>query len=200
MKTKLKIAFTGLLLTFLITSCGCNRFLNEERSIDQKPQCGFGEEVGIENEHIQTPATVKVSPAADRGNMVSSPVTEDLNPNISSPSKSITEEVEDSKKRREETSIGNKKRKRFKSIVKAVKEHKKNRDGGVGMTILLVILAILLPPLAVGIFEGITWRFWLVLVLWLLGIGLLAWLLPGLFYIGGLVAIIMALLIVLGVW
>ncbi|MCB9224599.1 MAG: YqaE/Pmp3 family membrane protein [Crocinitomicaceae bacterium] len=68
------------------------------------------------------------------------------------------------------------------------------------MMILLVILALILPPLAVGIYEGITGRFWLVLILWLLGIGILAWLLPHLFYLGWILAVILALLIVLGVW
>ena len=80
------------------------------------------------------------------------------------------------------------------------KEKKNNNKDLDGMAILLIILAIFLPPLAVGIFEGITGRFWLVLILWLLGLGLLAWLLPGLFYLGAIIAIILALLIVLGAW
>ena len=53
-----------------------------------------------------------------------------------------------------------------------------------GADILLVILAILIPPLAVGLYEGITTRFWIDLLLTLL-----------LFYLPGM---IFALLIVLG--
>ena len=68
-----------------------------------------------------------------------------------------------------------------------------------GMTILLVILAIIIPPLAVFLYEGASKRFWIDLILALLGWGVLGWLLPHLFWLGGLIAIIYALLIVLGV-
>ncbi len=68
------------------------------------------------------------------------------------------------------------------------------------MTILLVILAIILPPLAVALYEGITKRFWIDLVLFVIGIGLGFWLFDG-FFVGlcALFAIIYALLIVLEV-
>jgi uncharacterized membrane protein YqaE (UPF0057 family) len=65
-------------------------------------------------------------------------------------------------------------------------------------TILLILLAIFIPPLAVFIYEGASKRFWIDLILALLGWGFLGWLLPGLFWIGGLIAIIYALLIVTG--
>jgi len=67
------------------------------------------------------------------------------------------------------------------------------------MLILLVILCFVLPPLAVGIFEGITVRFWIDLILWLLGWGVGFWLLGGLGGLCTLVAVILALLIVLSV-
>lgn len=67
------------------------------------------------------------------------------------------------------------------------------------MLILLVILALILPPLAVFIFEGGTTRFVIDLILWLLGWGV-GWYLwgprGGLF---SLAAVIYALLIVLSV-
>lgn len=68
------------------------------------------------------------------------------------------------------------------------------------MLILLVILAIILPPLAVFLFEGATGRFWITLILWLLGWGV-GWYIfhGGLAGLCSLVAIIFALLIVLGV-
>lgn len=65
--------------------------------------------------------------------------------------------------------------------------------------IILIILAIVIPPLAVYLYDGDTTnRFWLNLVLTLVGYGLGGALLPGLFYIGGLIAVIHALLIVTG--
>ncbi len=68
------------------------------------------------------------------------------------------------------------------------------------MTILLVILALFIAPLAVGIYEGITTRFWITLILWLVGIGVGFWLLGGaLAWLCGLAAAIYAILIVLGV-
>jgi uncharacterized membrane protein YqaE (UPF0057 family) len=64
------------------------------------------------------------------------------------------------------------------------------------MLIVLVILAIIIPPLAVYLKEGLTGRFWLILILSILGGGFF-------FYpvIGGLflLAIILALLIVLDI-
>lgn len=45
--------------------------------------------------------------------------------------------------------------------------------GNAPSTVLLVILAILLPPLAVGLSRGITGQFWLNLVLTILGFWIL---------------------------
>lgn len=67
------------------------------------------------------------------------------------------------------------------------------------MLILLVILAIILPPLAVFIYEGPTTRFIITLILWLIGWGVGWWLFGGLGGLCSLVAVIFALLIVLGV-
>jgi uncharacterized membrane protein YqaE (UPF0057 family) len=65
--------------------------------------------------------------------------------------------------------------------------------------ILLVILALLIPPLAVFLFEGSTQRFWIDLILALVGYGVGFWLLGGLGWICALVSVIYALLIVLEV-
>ncbi|MEZ4829249.1 MAG: YqaE/Pmp3 family membrane protein [Bacteroidia bacterium] len=63
--------------------------------------------------------------------------------------------------------------------------------------IILIVLAILIPPLAVYLYDGsATNRFWLNLILALLGYGALGFL--GFYYIGGLIAVIHALLIVTG--
>ena len=67
------------------------------------------------------------------------------------------------------------------------------------MLIILVILAILIPPLAVFIYEQATSRFWIDLILAILGFGVGFWLLGGLGFLCGLAAVIYALLIVLEV-
>lgn len=87
----------------------------------------------------------------------------------------------------------------------AAKESKKSKKslggGGVdGKTILLVILAIILAPLAVFIYEGASNRFWITLILWLVGVGVGYFLFgPALAWACGLVAAIYAILIVLGI-
>jgi uncharacterized membrane protein YqaE (UPF0057 family) len=67
------------------------------------------------------------------------------------------------------------------------------------MFILLIILALFLPPLAVFIFEDASKRFWITLILWAIGWGV-GWALlgPGLAGVCSLAAVIYALLIVLG--
>lgn len=68
------------------------------------------------------------------------------------------------------------------------------------MLVLLVILAIIIPPLAVGIYEGITTRFWIDLILAIVGFGIgFALFGGGIAWLCGLAAVIYALLIVLGV-
>jgi uncharacterized membrane protein YqaE (UPF0057 family) len=68
------------------------------------------------------------------------------------------------------------------------------------MLVLLVILAIFIPPLAVAIYEGITTRFWIDLILAIVGYGIgFAFFGFGLAFLCGLAAVIYALLIVLGV-
>lgn len=71
-------------------------------------------------------------------------------------------------------------------------------SGGV-MLILLVILCFFIPPLAVFIFEGATTRFWIDLILFIIGIAVVGWLLSGISGLALLVSIIYALLIVLSV-
>jgi len=68
------------------------------------------------------------------------------------------------------------KRKEMKKELKSdIKSIKKQEASDVNLT-LLVILAIFIPPLAMGIYDGITKRFWLSLLLTLL------FFLPGMIY------------------
>lgn len=89
---------------------------------------------------------------------------------------------------------------RRKMVQQKVKELKDANSSSIDIEILiLVILAIVIPPLAVYLYDGVSNRFWLDLVLWLVGIGLLYWLLgSSIAFLGGVIAIVYALLIVLG--
>lgn len=82
--------------------------------------------------------------------------------------------------------------------VKVLKKRSNNAPASDVMIIVLVILAIIIPPLAVFIFEGVTGRFWIDLILAILGWGAFG-LFGGIFWLCGLAAVIYALLIVLGV-
>jgi uncharacterized membrane protein YqaE (UPF0057 family) len=87
---------------------------------------------------------------------------------------------------------------KLKQAKQAIKEYKKQKRKGMDPdtdTLLLVILAILIPPLAVYLHQGeANTKFWITTLLWVLGIILgfiFSWLLI-------LAAIIYALLIILG--
>lgn len=71
--------------------------------------------------------------------------------------------------------------------------------GGSVNIVVLVILALLIPPLAVFLYEGASTRFWIDLILAILGFGIGFGLLGGSGGLLGLIAVIYALLIVLEV-
>ena len=90
------------------------------------------------------------------------------------------------------------KKARLKQLKKELFVLKKSQEQGYEAdtnTILLVILAILLPPLAVYLHEGeINTKFWIALILWLLG-----WAVAGPWsWFGLLPAIVYALIVILG--
>lgn len=205
MKTLLKLSFSALILTVLMSSCGTTYKCMEgpEDREDEVPS-----ETGFKNETPVEDVKEKWIPAAERTTNVNIETTTGLASDNTNENTNIEEEKEGSasdnidNSRKREGKFGAKKKGKFKKIINRLKDAKKNKKRGVdGMTVLLVILAILLPPLAVGIYEGITGRFWLVLVLWLIAWAGLGWWLG--WHIAGLcslVAVILALLIVLGVW
>lgn len=84
-------------------------------------------------------------------------------------------------------------------IKNAIKASKGSTSDSDVMLIILVILAIIIPPLAVYLVKDISTPFWINLILALIGWGVGFALLGGaLAWLGGLAAIIHALLIVLG--
>ncbi len=91
------------------------------------------------------------------------------------------------------------KKSRLKEIKKAIKEYKAQKKEGSEVstnTLLLVIIAILIPPLAVYIHEGeINNRFWISVLLTILGYILFGF--AGIFFLGSLPGIIYALYVIL---
>jgi len=91
------------------------------------------------------------------------------------------------------------KRSRIKEIKKAIKEYraqKKDETDVSTNTLLLVIIAILIPPLAVYIHEGdINNRFWISVLLTVLGYFLFSF--AGILFLGSLPGIIYALYVIL---
>jgi uncharacterized membrane protein YqaE (UPF0057 family) len=198
MNTKIKFLLASLFMVSLMTSCMvCKEGMNNDRNA-QYEECGFGDEVMLDEVKPEV-ETAHTTPAADR--RTNPTVFDEVVEDKSFASESNKDQKLNKKNKRTVKQLGSKKKMRIKDVVKVVKEaKKKNQRDDVLMTVLLVILALILPPLAVGIYEGITGRFWLVLVLWLIGWGVGWWLLGPLAWLASLVAVIMALLIVLGVW
>lgn len=80
-------------------------------------------------------------------------------------------------------------------LVEELKSSKSDVDPTV-MLILLIILAFIIPPLAVFLYEGASGRFWIDLILFIVGIALGGWL-GGIAWLALLAAVIYALLIVI---
>jgi len=81
-----------------------------------------------------------------------------------------------------------------KELFAQIKAKKEGREADTN-TILLVILAVLLPPLAVYLHEGeINTKFWITLILWLLGFIAFTWVA----WLPLLASIVYALFVVLG--
>lgn len=92
------------------------------------------------------------------------------------------------------------KRSRFKEMKKAVKAFKADKKAGQDVstnTLLEVIIAIFIPPLAVYLHEGeINNRFWISVLLTILGYLLFGF--AGILFLGSLPGIIYALIVILG--
>ncbi|MCW3105670.1 MAG: hypothetical protein JWQ09_176, partial [Segetibacter sp.] len=92
------------------------------------------------------------------------------------------------------------KRSRFKEMKKAIKAFKADKKAGQDVstnTLLEVIIAIFIPPLAVYLHEGETNnRFWISVLLTILGYLLFGF--AGILFLGSLPGIIYALIVILG--
>lgn len=92
------------------------------------------------------------------------------------------------------------KRSRFKEMKKAINDFKANKKAGQEVstnTLLEVLLAIFIPPLAVYLHEGETNnRFWISVLLTILGYLLFGF--AGILFLGSLPGIIYALIVILG--
>ena len=92
------------------------------------------------------------------------------------------------------------KKSKLKEVKQQIKLYKQRRAAGEDIsanTLLLVILAILVPPLAVYLYEGeITTRFWISLLLTILGFILFGSF--GAVFLGSLLGIIYSLIVILG--
>ena len=91
------------------------------------------------------------------------------------------------------------KRSKIREIKKAIKQYKAKKKEGADVstnTLLLVIIAILIPPLAVYIHEGeLNNRFWISVLLTILGYLIFGF--AGIFFLGSLPGIIYALYVIL---
>ncbi|UKN00835.1 YqaE/Pmp3 family membrane protein [Paracrocinitomix mangrovi] len=204
MKQKLKLLATAFFTSTLLLSCGTGRFANMNGDGNNcEERCGFGDESSAAEGNDGYDASLEnLPPAAERRFRTNAENVSKGEEVVEVADSKSTDEVvvkSESPKRTESNLKRSKKANKYKSIIEKLAQ--KKRGGGSTNVILLVILAILIPPLAVGIYEGITGRFWLVLILSLiawLGIGFwLGWHIAGLC---SLAAVILALLIVLGVW
>jgi len=224
MKTKINLGLLSLLvLIAIVTSCSTSSDVATNRLIQkrkyrkgfhiEKNTRHFGKIKKVEddqiakenNTEIQTIENWKTSNSNTEVLSHSQPESTETIINSETPAEisvndqpykatsvSTIEEISKPTKRMNIREIPKQKRAQIKAIKKAV-------DSDV-MLVILVILAIVLPPLAVFLYEGVTNRFWIDLIVALIGWGLAGWLFGGtLAAIGGLFAIVYALLIVLEV-
>ena len=224
MKNKLSLGLFTLVLVAIVSSCSVSNDVASNRKI-QKRKYNKGFFVSnnsitfnkkkqdsktvsiIQNEMVETKETVDIESVTNVTsnpvyNEVSIVIPSEIDLKIETNSNNDISTKESGSKLHEgiiETKYveENNETKDLSQGSKIVQEEKRNPSGD-AMLIILIILAIVLPPLAVFIYEDVTTRFWIDLIFWILGWG-------GLFLIGGLgglaslIAVIYALLIVLEV-
>lgn len=216
----LKTGLFGLIAAALLASCSTSNdvvsgrgiqkrkyndgyYISSNKNFDRKSDKHEKTESVLIEETITEKSNTKTQPVITENNSSSIPTatltqpsTEVEKTEVFAEEKGITQPaVIVNETKDEEQKIG---RVYAKKTIKTVVSNHAAADSDV-MFILLVILCFFIPPLAVGIFEGITGRFWIDLILFLLGWGVGWYFLGGLAWICGIVAIVYALLIVLSV-
>ncbi len=198
-----RIVLALLVGSALITSCGSNKSFNKKRhshrnwvKVGEYTDSEFAQKEAVETKEETVVAKVE-TPVENKNTIVDEVITVESNIQEKAPEAShmavenneeivvaaehTTEEsndiVEIETNEVEALSTPSEKE----SKTPAFKKRREKRNGGImdlleASTILLIILAILIPPLAVGLYEGITNRFWISLLLTLL------FFLPGMIY------------------
>jgi len=214
MKNKITLGFVALMLTAIISSCSTSNDVASNRRVQKRKYTkGYSisknENVAFNKKHKATETSVEIKEVENISvtkveveKIINSTATNTAiieETTIITPTndvvKTVVEEnqtntVAESNIVTEAEGVKTAETKNLKSKNKIVKKKSKkkssNSNGFAIGTIILVILAIFIPPLAVFLFEGVTTRFWINLILTLL-------------LITALIAVIHALLIVLGV-
>ena len=222
---KLHVFASALIVVFLVTSCGISgngfggnsiqkrkytkgfyfnknrHYHGEENEVANEETVAGTEEVAARAEETVTPLQLRTVPnrIADQQSIESGKQSQPQQRQEEKKKKSATQARKDVK----QVTTRQRKQREHEFYI-PMKEHSKSfskaaSSSDTGMLILLVILALIIPPLAVFIYEGATKRFWIDLILAILGYGIGFWLLGGLGWLCALAAVIYALLIVLEV-
>lgn len=217
---------TALIVTFLLGSCGINGFGGS--SIQKRKYTkGFyhNKNRGFKSSDDKTTGELTIAEETTDGTAVLPLETKEVNATVFQQEKTIrNDQGQPQQPQRSDEKTGTKKKvtPASKKEVKTQPRQRKQREHEYyvpmkqkaemaqkhaagssesgAMLVLLVILAIIIPPLAVALYEGITTRFWIDLILAIVGFGIgFAFFGGGIAWLCGLAAVIYALLIVLGV-
>ncbi len=211
-----RIVLALLVGSALITSCGSNKSFNKKRhshrnwvKVGEHTDSEFAqaETVKTEKEVAQTTANVVEKTQVEENNVAVIETTDAAEVKVETKA-AVEDKVETPEKAMviettndvQELSAPTEAKE---SKAPVVKKKRKKRGGIMGMlevsTLILIIIAIFIPPLAVFLYEGVTNRFWLNLILWLVAIGVgFALFGAGLAFLAGLIAFVHAVLIITG--
>jgi uncharacterized membrane protein YqaE (UPF0057 family) len=166
MATTLRISFVLAISAIIFSSCNSRKigFFNNHYS---NYQASKSNDVNVKNEELYASIDSKIDPATSNR-----PAKEIF----SKYEEKMPTKIDIKKASQEKKKISREDKKLIKSKIKQlVREKKEANDSNIN-TIILVILAILLPPLAVALVDGITGPFWLDILLTIL------FYVPGLIY------------------
>lgn len=173
MKTNSLLKFTGILMAVAVALSSCNSSIQIAKKRHSK---GFFVSIGSDNHSYESKARpVAVSEqnttetvAQEEVATANSETTKELQSKVATVAATgATSETKTSAPVKSSAKKKTSKLKKALQVKKAIKEHKAANDADVA-TLLLVILAIILPPVAVFLVRGIDIHFWLSIILTLL--------------------------------